>query len=65
MNKKIDLAQATLLRNKKLSKDNTGKITISLDFLGLVTKMLQEHPALFACSNLQMKQWFLINLHAT
>ena len=31
----------------------------------VVTKMLQNRSALFVWSNLQIKQWFLINLCAT
>ena len=37
------LAQATLQRNKNLSKSNTKKITFSMNFLGVATKMLQSH----------------------
>ena len=59
------LAQAKLLRNKNLSKANTGKITFSMGFLGVVTKKLQNYSALFVECNLQIKQWFLVNLYDT
>ena len=53
------------VKNKNLSKENTGKITFSMVFLGAEMKMLQNRSVLFVGRNLQMKQWFLINLCAT
>ena len=47
---------SNVVKKQKLSKNNTGCITFSMDFLGVVTKMLQNHSALFVGSNLQMKQ---------
>ena len=47
---------SNVVKKQKLSKNNTGNITFSMDFFGVVTKMLQNHSALFVGSNLQMKQ---------
>ena len=44
---------SNVLKKQKIVKYNTRKITFSIDFLGVVTKMLQNHSALLVGSNLQ------------